>query len=262
MYLTIFLIALGVLLFFLISYLQLKRKRVRDFNPAWSEILNREVTFYRNLSADDRKRFELRILKFLNEVRIEGIDTEITEKDKMLISASAIIPVFGFPEWHYSNLTAVILYPDRFNKDYEFDDHGEGRIIMGMVGSGRMQGQMILSRKALYSGFSPSAGVQNTGIHEFVHLIDKMDGETDGVPKLLMDHVYSIPWLKLIHKEMRDIISRKSDIRPYGSTSEAEFLAVASEYFFTNPQKMEKKHPELYEALAESFHSQPQAKGL
>ncbi|MCA9421547.1 MAG: zinc-dependent peptidase, partial [Nitrospira sp.] len=49
------------------------------------------------------------------------------------------------------------------------------------------------------------------------------------------------------------------DINPYGLTNEAEFFAVVSEYFFENPVRMKKKHPELYSMLKQIFHQDPQS---
>lgn len=194
------------------------------------------------------------MLIFLSEVYIESINFEIEELDKLLTAASAVIPVFGFNEWHYTNLSTVLIYPDHFNEDLGFAQTDGERNIAGMVGNGTLEKQMILSRKALYEGFNLHSHAQNTGIHEFVHLIDKIDGITDGVPEALIQRPYVIPWLKLIHKEMEAINDNKSDIRNYGGTNEAEFLAVASEYFFEQPENMKKKHPELYQMLKDCFH--------
>jgi len=83
----------------------------------------------------------------------------------------------------------------------QFEEGGKSRVISGMVGTGRFENQMILSKKALYHGFKNAIDKNNTAIHEFVHLIDKMDGETNGVPERLIAHQYAIPWLKLIHYE-------------------------------------------------------------
>ena len=194
---------------------------------------------------------------FLSEVHIEGVQLDIKDLDKLLIAASAVIPVFGFSEWHYSNLSGIILYPDNFNDDLEFKDGGELRMISGLVGSGRFEKQMILSRKAVYLGFENDSDKNNTPPHEFVHLIDKMDGETDGVPERLLKRQYITPWLKLMHEEMEAINNDKSDIRKYGATNQAEFFAVASEYFFERPDLFQKKHPELYKMLVECFQQQP-----
>ena len=45
----------------------------------------------------------------------------------------------------------------------------------------------------------------------------------------------------------------QSDINPYGATSEVEFLAVAAEYFFEQPEMMQQKHPALYDLLRQAF---------
>ena len=124
---------------------------------------------------------------------------------------------------------------------------------MGMVGGGYMNGQMILSRAALYHGFSKSSSKENVAIHEFVHLLDKSDGTIDGIPENLMAHEYALPWLKMMQEEMNKIEKGKSDINPYALTNEAEFFAVVSEYFFTRPEKFQDNHPKLYEQLSIIF---------
>jgi Mlc titration factor MtfA (ptsG expression regulator) len=48
-----------------------------------------------------------------------------------------------------------------------------------------------------------------------------------------------------MQKKIRAIIDERSDINPYGATNEAEFLAVASEYFFERPKLLKEKHPDL-----------------
>jgi Mlc titration factor MtfA (ptsG expression regulator) len=220
-------------------------------DKAYIKLLDQHVNYYHKLNRRDRKRFEGMIADFLQYVNIEGVGTEITDLDRTLIAASAIIPVFGLGNWRYANLTNVILYPDTFDHDYQFE--GGNRNIMGMVGSGYMNGQMLLSRAALLKGFSAMAGKENTAIHEFVHLLDDADGATDGVPDRLIDHQYAAPWLSLMHQEMHRIKDGKSDINPYALTNEAEFFAVASEYFFEKPGQLQQKHPELYQQLSQIF---------
>jgi Mlc titration factor MtfA (ptsG expression regulator) len=218
-------------------------------------LLDSRVDYYHRLSAKEKKRFESQVAAFLAGINIEGVGTEITDTDRVLIASSAVIPVFGLGDWEYSNLTNVILYPDTFDHEYQFE--GGSRTIQGMVGSGYMNGQMILSRPALIKGFSPMSGKENTAIHEFVHLVDKSDGATDGVPEHLLPPEYAAPWLSLMHKEMHRINAGHSDINPYATTNEAEFLAVASEYFFEKPDQFKVKHPELYEQLSAIFKQKP-----
>ncbi|TDQ09321.1 M90 family metallopeptidase [Pedobacter metabolipauper] len=219
------------------------------------KILSDYVHFYRELDEQKKVTFENKIATFLSYIRIEGVGIVIGPLDRLLVASSAIIPIFGFDKWKYNNLTNVLLYPDTFNKDFQFE--GAERQIMGMVGEGYMNGQMILSRSALLLGFSNAADKENTGIHEFVHLLDKSDGATDGIPENLMKHEYTLPWIKMVHQEMQRIEKGKSDINPYAITNEAEFFAVVSEYFFEKPDQFKKKHPELYEILAQTFLQDP-----
>ena len=250
-----FYISLGVfLLLGIYIYRNTKRPKIQSFPENWYKLLLDNVAFYRNLPKEKQIVFRQRIMKFLNEVYIDGVDLEITDLDKILIASSAVIPVFGFDDWHYNNLSGVLLYPDYFNADLEFSNTAESRNIGGLVGSGRFENKMILSRKALYSGFMNTTDKNNTGIHEFVHLIDKMDGSVDGVPEILLTHQYAVPWLDLMHKEMEAINEDKSDIREYGGTKQAEFFAVASEYFFEQPDVLKIKHPELYKMMKDCFN--------
>jgi Mlc titration factor MtfA (ptsG expression regulator) len=252
-----------VILFFalLIAYLIFRHKTQRGAldsgktDIVYSKLLNEHVPYYQKLHYAARKRFELSVKDFLQYVRIEGVGTVVTDIDNILIASSAIIPVFGFPDWKYKNLTNVILYPDTFDNNFQFE--GESRNIMGMVGSGYMNGQMLLSRVALIKGFSNASGKENVAIHEFVHLLDKSDGTTDGIPENLMAHEFAIPWLKMMHQEMHRIAAGKSDINPYALTNEAEFLAVAAEYFFEKPEKFQHMHPELYQLLSAMFQQTP-----
>jgi Mlc titration factor MtfA (ptsG expression regulator) len=215
------------------------------------------VKFYRKLNEENRSIFRKRVGLFLDEIYIEGVETEVEELDKVLIVASAIIPVFGFDEWHYNVLTSVILYPKSFNEQLGYSNNENDKRISGMVGTGRFQKQMILSKAALRKGFFNITDKRNTAIHEFVHLMDKMDGETDGIPEGLLEKQFIIPWLKAMHDEMEDINNNKSDIRKYGGMKQTEFFAVASEYFFERPILMKKKHPDLYEMLVKCFNQVP-----
>ncbi len=231
-----------------------KRKKAKSFPENWHSLLLEYVHFYKELPFDKQLVFQKRMMQFLSEVYIDSVDLEIQDLDRLLIAASAVIPVFGFKEWHYTNLSGILLYPDHFNSDLDFEKDAKSRVISGMVGTGRFEKHMILSKKALYQGFQNATDKNNTAIHEFVHLIDKMDGETNGVPERMIAHQYAIPWLKLIHSEMEAINDNHSDIRNYGGTNEAEFFAVASEYFFERPDLLQRKHPELYKMLADCFH--------
>ena len=256
---TIIIIIIGLIAIFIILWVKMKKSKVRYkyFPDEWKNYLSKKVQYYNLLSDDDKQRFENDVLAFLNKVRINGVDTEVDDKDRLLVASSAVIPIFGFPEWKtYPNLDEVLLYPNTFNED-SFVTVGKQRDVLGMVGSGYMNREMILSKPALHKSFEQT-GRSNVGIHEFVHLLDKLDGSADGIPKYLLERKYLIPWIKLMHQEMQKIRAEHSDINPYGAVSEQEFLAVASEYFFQNPERFEHKHPELFKMLEKIFNQYPE----
>ncbi|ULQ55328.1 zinc-dependent peptidase [Flavihumibacter rivuli] len=218
-------------------------------------ILEGEVTYYRSLSTAEQERFRASVISFLRHTRIEGVGTEIDTTDRVLVAASAVIPIFGFPDWEYRNLTDVIIYDDHFNESFQAE--GRDRQFMGMVGSGYLNGKMLLSKPALREGFSNKTDKHNTAIHEFVHLLDKADGAVDGIPEALLAKQYSIPWLDLVHRKINDILADRSDIDPYGATNKAEFFAVAAEYFFERPDLLRTKHPKLFDMMEMIFRQDP-----
>lgn len=230
---------------------------LQPFPEHYRELLAENVDYYKQLDIEGKKAFEERMHIFLSRVRITGVKTGVEDLDRVLVAASAIIPIFGFADWEYINLDEVLLYPDSFN--HAFDLEGNDRGILGLVGEGAYQRIMILSKPELRQGFLNKTGKANTAIHEFVHLVDKTDGSIDGIPEFLLEHRYVLPWLKLMQKEISHIMANRSDINPYGATNEAEFLAVAAEYFFERPGLFKNNHPELYDLLSIMFRQQPVA---
>ncbi len=231
-----------------------RKKKKPQMQPApdiEKKILQEHVLFYQKLGENEKIEFENRVRLFLQEVRITGVETTIEDIDRVLVAAGAIIPVFAFKGWEYGNIHEVLIYPGSFNSD--FQTAGKERNILGMVGNGPMQNTMILSKQNLRNDFLNTTDKSNSAIHEFVHLVDKDDGYVDGCPKSLLPHKYALPWLNRIHQEIKLIQEGNSDINPYGTTNESEFLAVAAEYFFEQPQLMERKHPELYQLLEQVF---------
>lgn len=251
------LFAIGALVCFNTYSIFTKKFRERNtlvktpFPENWRKILEQYVTFYNALEEEEKRRFETEIQIFLHETRITGIKTEVDDVTMVLAAASAEIPVFSFPEWEYDNLGEILIYPGPFTKDFRME--GEGRTVTGMVGTGIMQGIMILSKPALIAGFENNQDKKNVGIHEFVHLIDAADGKYDGIPKVFMENQYITPWLEIMRTETERINKGKSKMNPYGATNQVEFFAVASEYFFEHPRALQKNNPELYDMLSLVF---------
>jgi len=259
MYSTLLLLTIGAVIGLLISYSRysLKKNRSskhpdRPFPQQWRALLVQHIAFYNRLNPLDKSKFEDRVHTFLLNVQIVGVATEVTHLDRILVASGAIIPIFGFASWNYSNLELVEIYPDQFlipNTE---------QYANGLVGWGKMEGRVKLSRKALVDGFYNQNDQKNVAIHEFVHVLDMQDGTIDGKLSKIMKEIDIKPWLQIIHTKMRTIQSGSSTIRDYGSTSNAEFLAVVSEFFFESPEKMKTEHPELYQMLDRFYNPKNQ----
>ncbi|MFN8806464.1 MAG: zinc-dependent peptidase [Bacteroidota bacterium] len=248
---TLFFVVAVVSVGLYILWQKKRSKKVAHMPTAWKELLDGKVLFYHNLPPEQKTRFEWDVMRFLSHVRIKGVHTEVDIADKLLVASSAAIPVFGFPNWDYTFLQEVLLYPSSFDTNFNINSRDE--VVTGMVGSGPMEGKMILSKPALYAGFANNTDRQNVGVHEFIHLLDKEDGSIDGIPATLATNPNAIPWLKLVKEKTQEILKRKSDINAYGATHEREFFAVVGEYFFERPQLLKQNHPELYALLSQAF---------
>ncbi|MBI2731490.1 MAG: zinc-dependent peptidase [Sphingobacteriales bacterium] len=242
-----------IFLIILLTLFAFRIKREKYFTPLpehYKELLE-NVKFYRQLDESGKNHFEKRVEQFLTAVKITGVNAVVEDLDVILIAAGAVIPVYPIADWQYINLHEILLYPGSFNED--FDQEGTDRNIAGMVGTGAMQNIMILTKWQLRQGFINNHDARNTAIHEFVHLIDKMDGTIDGVPEIILERKYVDRWKQLMNTTIEQMRTYGSDINSYGATNTKEFFAVISEYFFEQPEQLKINHPELYEMLVRIY---------
>jgi Mlc titration factor MtfA (ptsG expression regulator) len=175
------------------TYWWLRRRCIRrmavmqqPFPHQWEQILRTHVTFFEALDEAAKARFRQLVQIFLDEVRITGIRTEVDETIRVLVAASAVIPIFGFHHWEYHRLREVLIYPDAFDDAYRSRGRSD-ETILGMVGLHHLSGVMILSKPALLAGFNHQSGKHNVGVHEFAHLVEKEEQEY-GLPP-------EVPWM-------------------------------------------------------------------
>jgi Mlc titration factor MtfA (ptsG expression regulator) len=246
-----------------LTYWQIRRRCLRrtavahrPFPPGWQAILERRVRFYRALDDGQKERFRQMVNVFLDEVRVTGIKTEVDETVRVLVAASAIIPVFGFADWEYHRLGEVLIYPGSFDRDYQADKPEEANIL-GLTGLGHLRGVVILSKPSLLAGFSASPNAENVGVHEFAHLVEQeeVDG---GLPQEVPLEVVR-QWVDYVGRELMHPANRRTGINDYAYTNEQEFFAVLSEYFFGSPDKLKSENPALYDLLRGLFHQDPAA---
>ena len=248
------LFVLGVIVLLILFVFRISRAKKPSHLPEnYSELLTEYVKFYRQLDIKGKEMFDKRVEHFLSAVKITGVNAIVEDIDRLLIAAGAIIPVYSITDWQYINLHEVLVYPGSFNMD--FVQEGTDRNIAGMVGTGALQHVMIITKWQLRQGFINSNDAHNTAIHEFAHLIDKMDGTMDGIPEIILEKKYVEPWKRLVDSTIRQMKTYGSDIDIYGATNQAEFFAVISEYFFELPDLLKANHPDLFEMLERIYRT-------
>lgn len=252
-FLQIFFVLVLIIIIILFVFRIRRTREIIHLPDNYRETLSDYVKFYRQLDEESKRKFEERVEHFLSTVHITGVNAEVEDIDRIFIGAGAIIPVFSFPDWQYINLHEVLVYPGAFNED--FDQAGSNRHISGMVGSGPMQNVMVITKWQLRQGFINATDHRNTAIHEFVHLIDKMDGTMDGVPEIILERKYVNRWTDLMNETIQSMRMHGSDIDMYGATNPVEFFAVISEYFFERPDLLRSNHPDLFEMLERIFRT-------
>lgn len=220
------------------------------FPPAWQEVLDERVAFYRRLTPAGQARFRDDVTIFLHEQRFFGPQqTPVPEDIRVLIAAAAAMLGHGRPGWEWPTTRDIIVHVTNFNEDYEpGDQHG----IAGMV---HAQGPMLLSRKQVRFGFKKSDGT-NVAVHELAHVIDLADGFADGAPSVWA----ALPgWDTLVRDRIKKVRrgGKQAPLRAYAGTNEAELFAVAVEAFFETPDKLRARDPELFERLSVLFNLDP-----
>lgn len=221
------------------------------FPEAWRTLLRQWCDHYSRLPDDLRARFEDDVRLFLAEKRITGVGVEIAEEHRLLVAASAVTLSLGWPAYDWEQLNEVLLYPDDFDRDYEFgaDD---------MSGQAHPWGTVILSVPALCQSFRDPDDAYHVGFHEFAHLLDLEQTHFDGIP-LGFGEEAARRWVEVREREIPQMLRGESVLDDYGAHDPVEFLAVAVEAFFEAALALRRNHGELYELLATYFKQDPAA---
>ena len=223
----------------------------QPFPDSWEKVLQSHVAFFRSLPDPEKERFRQLVKVFLDEVRITGIETEVDDTVRVLVAASAAIPIFGFDDWEYHRLGEVLVYPRSFGEDYQTTG-GPDENVGGMVGVGQLRGVVILSKPWLFDGFDNPSARDNVGVHEFAHLVEREVAES-GVPREVPLQAVA-EWVQYVARELAHPSKNRSYIRDYAYTNDREFFAVLAEYFFNSPELLKEKDPRLYGMLRNIFH--------
>jgi Mlc titration factor MtfA (ptsG expression regulator) len=221
------------------------------FPDEWRRVLERWSAHYRRLPEELRPRFEDDLRVFAAETRVTGIKTGVTDELRVMVAASAVTLSVGWPDFEWTAVTEVLLYPQDFGRDYSFD-------ARELSGQAHAWGTVILSVPSLRESFAHPDDGYHVGLHEFAHVLDMEQGHFDGIPAGFAPR--AIPeWLEVMAAEMERLRSGRSVIDDYGADEAPEFLAVAVEAFFERPLELRRHHRQVYELLRDYFAQDPAA---
>ena len=208
-------------------------------------------------------RHQLRVLasRFLGEKVISGAGgLQPDDYMRVVIAAQACVLVLNLGLDYYRGWREIVLYPDSFRVHADWQDE-YGVVHQGdewRDGEAWQQGPLILA----WGEIDPSGQVapafgQNVVIHEFAHKLDLLNGEADGFPPL-HPQMSIRQWREVFTREYSALqneveLGYETRIDPYAASDPAEFFAVLSEYFFTEPCYLFEAYPELYGLLNDLY---------
>jgi Mlc titration factor MtfA (ptsG expression regulator) len=107
----------------------------------------------------------------------------------------------------------------------------------------------------------------NVVIHEAAHRLDLLDGRNNGRPRL-HEGVSPGEWYEGFAGAYEDFRKRaeagrrgrRLRIDDYAAENDAEFFAVACEYFFEQPRILKEEYPQVYRLLGAFFRQDPAAR--
>jgi len=200
---------------------------------------------------------------FLHEKTFEGADgLEPTDVIREVISVQACLPILNLGMEWYESWKTIVVVPDVFIEEHtEVDSAGVAHEWQeDNSGESWDAGPVVLSWKDVEeSGWGDG---YNVVIHEAAHRLDLLDGEVNGRPAL---HEGMSPreWLEVFSRAFEDLSRRaaakKRRLRmdPYAATDDGEFFAVASEYFFEQPEVLQSEYPDVYRLLCAFYRQDP-----
>ncbi len=236
-------------------------KRFKPFPKAYKKVLLEHFPFYAKLPRSLQRRLEACILVFIKEKEFIGRGIEVDEAKKVLIAANACLLTVGHDRCEYKHVKSIYVYPEAVFKKERIQNGWivteEGQVLLGEAWQG---GEVVLSWRDLVAGDENPNDGKNVGLHEFAHQLDMEDGIADGTPPMPLRNYKH--WTKVMRREFHKLQElykkhKKGFLDYYALTNAAEFFAVATEAFFEKPKQLQRKEPELYEALKEYYRLDP-----
>jgi Mlc titration factor MtfA (ptsG expression regulator) len=208
---------------------------------------------------------ETRMSVLLTDKIFEGCGgLMVSSEMKGVISAYAGLLIMENPSDYYSDLRAILIYPDDYVAPvYRMHDGG-----VVSEGSERRQGEswdsgsIVLSWNDILESTLSRDSRHNLIIHEFAHQLDDQYGLSTGITRNGKPH-QSDEWTEELAKVYRDLLDAERFGRTdhaldlYGATNPAECFAVTLEAFIESPRQLQFAYGSVYRMLTDFFGFDP-----
>jgi len=182
----------------------------------------------------------------------------VTDAMAVAVAAQACLPVMHLGLRAYGPTQGIVMHPGEVLAPREdVDEHGVVHQWEEPLAGEAMPGGPLMLTWDAVDWQDDGGPVFNVVIHEFVHLIDLGNGESDGLPPLPSAEA-SRAWLEGLTAAWDRFADRVAHREPsciddYGTEALDEFFAVAAEAFFVDPEALRAEDPALHQQLADYF---------
>jgi MtfA peptidase len=234
--------------------------RAQIADAAWVPALAR-CPYARVLGAADGKRLRDLTDQFLASKSFDGAAGFVpTEPICTVIALKACVPILNLGIDYYAGWSDIVIYPGDFRVHGEYVDHAGvvHREPRDLCGQSLSRGPMVLSWDAIEQNRTPDRDVV---IHECAHKLDILNGAANGFPPLHA-HMSAKRWSRVFREayaRFADAVESGAEtaLDSYAATDPAEFFAVLSETFFTEPAIVQRDFPPVYAELADFYRQDP-----
>ncbi len=222
----------------------LKKRELNEFQRG---LIVRYFAFYRRLSLSDKKRFEHRVKKFIenhNFVGREGV--VVTERMKLFISSTAVMLTFGMRRYLFSEFDNIIIYPkDYFSQITKMQHKGETNPRYRTI---------VFSWNDFMEGIKVEDDNLNLGLHELSHALHFTCLKRKNFASKYFINKFDELLLRLRDRRLQRKIVKSGYLREYGFKNKYEFLSVLIEHFFETPNEFKQKLPEIYNYVSQMLN--------
>lgn len=206
--------------------------------------------FYKRLSFRRKRKFEIRMKRFLNsfDYELRG-NMRFTPEVQAVLGGAATRISLNLPEECFDFFNTIVLYPEFYHSDITDRRH------KGEVNPTRRT--IVFSWKGITESFNRGDQGLNLLMHEYAHALY--------FEHKLMHEEYEIFNAEAFNRVMgqaeieieRVKAGTNHFLRHYAATNVEEFFAVAVENFFERSVQFKKELPELYGTLVLLLRQDP-----